>query len=128
MKVAVVLIVLAILGAIWFLFFTNKPLKSSEQIDKMVIFYNEKQADLLPDVYEQKKFRLTGKEEIQKLGDLLLGLPLPRQPLFDSKNMDEGENWLINIYFAKEHRYIYVDKNINASLYGYLRTHYKKEN
>ena len=43
MKVAVVLIVLAILGAIWFLFFTNKPLKSSEQIDKMVIFYNEKQ-------------------------------------------------------------------------------------
>lgn len=128
MKVAVVLIVLAILGAIWFLFFTNKPLKSSEQIDKMVIFYNEKQADLLPDEYEQKKFRLTGKEEIQKLGDLLLGLPLPRQPLFDSKNMDEGENWLINIYFAKEHRYIYVDKNINASLYGYLRTHYKKEN
>lgn len=128
MKVAVVLIVLAILGAIWFLFFTNKPLKSSEEIDKMVIFYNEKQADLLPDVYEQKKFRLTGKEEIQKLGDLLLGLPLPRQPLFDSENMDEGENWLINIYFAKEHRYIYVDKNINASLYGYLRTHYKKEN
>lgn len=128
MKVAVVLIVLAILGAIWFLFFTNKPLKSSEEIDKMVIFYNEKQADLLPDEYEQKKFRLTGKEEIQKLGDLLLGLPLPRQPLFDSKNMDEGENWLINIYFAKEHRYIYVDKNINASLYGYLRTHYKKEN
>jgi len=103
-------------------------LKSSEQIDKMVIFYNEKQADLLPDEYEQKKFRLTGKEEIQKLGDLLLGLPLPRQPLFDSENMDEGENWLINIYFAKEHRYIYVDKNINASLYGYLRTHYKKEN
>lgn len=128
MKVAVVLIVFAIVGAIWFLFFTNKPLKSSEEIDKMVIFYNEKQADLLPDVYEQKKFRLTGKEEIQKLGDLLLGLPLPRQPLFDSKNMDEGENWLINIYFAKEHRYIYVDKNINASLYGYLRTHYKKEN
>lgn len=128
MKVAVVLIVLAILGAIWFLFFTNKPLKSSEEIDKMVIFYNEKQADLLPDEYEQKKFRLTGKEEIQKLGDLLLGLPLPRQPLFDSENMDEGENWLINIYFAKEHRYIYVDKNINASLYGYLRTHYKKEN
>jgi len=125
MKVAVVLMVLAILGAIWFLFFTNKPLKSSEEIEKMVIFYNEKQADLLPDVYEQKEFRLTSKEEIQKLGDLLLGLPLPRQPLFDSKNMDEGENY---IYFAKEHRYIYVDKNINASLYGYLRTHYKKEN
>ena len=128
MKIAVVITVLVIVGAIWFLFFTNKPLKSSEEIEKMVIFYNEKQADLLPDEYEQKEFILTSREDIQKLGDLLLRLPLARQPLFDVEKMDEGENWLINIYFAKEHRYIYVDKNINASLYGYLRTHYKKEN
>ena len=126
MKIAVVITVLVIVGAIWFLFFTNKPLKSSEEIEKMVIFYNEKQADLLPDEYEQKEFILTSREEIQKLGDLLLGLPLPRQPLFDGEKMDEGENWLINIYFAKEHRYIYVDKNINASLYGYLKEHYRK--
>ena len=128
MKIAVVITVLVIVGTIWFLFFTNKPLKSSEEIDKIVIFYNEKEAHLLPDEYEQKEFILTNKEDIQKLGDLLLGLPLAPQPLFDGENMDEGENWLINIYFAKEHRYIYVDKNINASLYGYFRTHYKKEN
>jgi len=127
-KIVIVVIILTLVGLSWFLFFSTKPLKSSSQIDKIVIFYNEKLADLLPDNYEKKEFRLTDKKEIQTLGDLLLGFPLAREPLFDSENMDDGENWLLNIYFDTNHRYLYVDKNINSSLYEYLNENYRKGN
>ena len=126
MKILIVLILIAFAGLTWFLFFSAKPLNSSSEIDKIVIFYNEKLADLLPIDNEPKEFRLTERKEIQELGDLLLDLALTRQPLFDSDNMDEGKNWLINIYFDHDHRYLYVDKNINASLYAYLNENYRK--
>ena len=118
MKILIILILITLAGLTWFLFFSAKPLKSSSEIDKIVIFYNEQN--------DSKEFRLTEKKEIQELGDLLLDLPLTRQPLFDSDNMDEGENWLINIYFDRNHRYLYVDKNINSSLYEYLNANYRK--
>jgi len=117
-KIVIVVIILTLVGLTWFLFFSIKPLKSASKIDKIVIFYN--------DNYEKKKFRLTERKEIQTLGDLLLDFPLARQPLFDSENMDDGENWLLNIYFDTNHRYLYVDKNINSSLYEYLNENYRK--
>ena len=119
MKIVIVVVILILLALIYFLFFNSKALKASSQIDKIVIFYNEEKND-------SKEFRLTEKKEIQELGNLLINLSLTRQPLYDINNMDDEKNWLINIYFNRNHRYLYVDKNINASLYEYLNENYRK--
>lgn len=119
-------------GWAWFYFIKGHALPPATEIREISISYNENIGDLLPDDYDSKEFVLKNVDEISRMLENLEGFPISRLPLIDSENMDEGPNWILNVYFENgEFRFISVDKNHvsgivfkNSELYQYLKGHY----
>ncbi len=120
------------LGWGWFYFIKGHALPPATEVSEISISYNENIGDLLPDDYDSKEFVLKSADEISRVLQYLEGVPISRLPLIDSENMDEGPNWILNIYFKNgEFRFVSVDKKYvsgnaskNSELYQYLRGHY----
>lgn len=120
------------LGWGWFYFIKGHALPPATDIREISISYSENIGDLLPDDYDPKEFVLKNVEEISQVLENLEGIPISRIPLIDSENMDEGPNWILNIYFENgEFRFISVDKKHvsgsvikNSELYQHLKDHY----
>ncbi len=120
------------LGWGWLYFIKGHALPPASEIREISIYYSENIGDLLPDNYEPKEFVLTNAEEIRRILEKLEGIPISRNPLIDSDKVDEGPNWILNIYFEDgQFRFVSVDKqhvsginSKNSELYQYLKRHY----
>jgi len=120
------------LGWGWYHFIKGHALPPAAEIREISIYYSENIGDLLPDDYEPKEFVLKNVEEISRVLENLEGVPISPLPLIDSDNMDEGPNWILNIYFENgEFIFVSVDKKHvsgivikNSELYQYLKGHY----
>ncbi|MCH9693779.1 MAG: hypothetical protein K0U72_04645 [Gammaproteobacteria bacterium] len=116
----------------WFYFIRGQTLPPASDVREIAIYYSENIGDLLPDEYQPKEFVLKNAEEIGQVIKRLEGILISRVPLMDSDDMDEGPNWILNIYFENGgFRFITVDKkhvsgsvNKNSMLYQYLNDHY----
>ena len=135
MKLILLLLsVLALLVAIsaWFVLFKGKELPPINQIENIHIYYSEAIGDLLPDDYEPKEFKITDRKELEVILGLIGDAPISRVPLINSDVMDDGQNWMINVYFKDGgFRYIPVDKkqilgvaSKESALYAYLKNNY----
>ena len=129
--VVATIVVLGLVWA-WFHFIKAHALPPASEVREIAISFNENIGDLLPDDYESKEFELTTHEEISRVLEHLQGIPVSQIPLIDSDTMDEGPNWILNIYFKDGgFRFVTVDKEHvsgsaikNSKLYQYLRDHY----
>ena len=116
----------------WFVFIRMKILPDSNKIKYLHIVYNESIGDLLPDDYESKEFKVTVRHEIEIIRKHIGNLPVSKVPLVKSDILDDGPNWIINLYFSNgDFRYIIVDKKQisgkaaeSSPLYKYLKNKY----
>ena len=116
----------------WFYFIKGHAMPPASEVREISICYSENVGDLLPDDHEPKEFELTNAEEIRRIVGKLEGIPISRMPLVDGDKVDQGPNWILNIYFQdRQFRFVGVDKkhvsgrdSKNSELYQYLKSHY----
>ena len=122
---------IAVVLILWRLF-SKEVLPPENEIEEIVVFYNEAVGGLLPDAHEPKEFKIVDFGEIRKIRTLIGTRKIAKQPLMNSDEMDVGPNWVINIFLKSgSFRYIAVDKKQvsgvpapSSELYQHLRKNY----
>ncbi len=134
MRTRVLILVAGLFGLtlIGWHFLKAEDIPPAKAISEIIIVYNAKIGDLLPDDHDSHEFKITDQNEIEAIHALVGNQKITKQPIIDSKIMDTGQNWIINIYFGNGgYRYIYVDKkqisgnpHSNSKLYIHLKENY----